>query len=310
MGNIHQEATQYLHQLNRIEQITENGDSPNYQTLLFPRHADLFYTTDGVIQTKGLGALDSDRKDLLTRIKIIDALNGDFETTHTLMPRTYAESLNPIPHHVSIQAIVLSRVVQDGFDQVQNLLSQTYYRKTVYDKVWVEDNHPQKALKPGEILIIMNRRTGGWDGSPDRPVIELLGGGGHLPTVWNHEKKMFCQMDPIDSIIKEFNEELKYPLSSKSVHLIGGFHNFISNELVILCCVFVPFQKIIDIQKGALNNTDQNTDGIYLGTLKGVLKLYAENAEPYAGGEKAKAANFPSHPMLLKRIRDQIKIDV
>jgi hypothetical protein len=79
--------------------------------------------------------------------------------------------------------------------------------------------------------------------------------------------------------------------------------------MVILCCVFVPFHKIVDLQRGALNNTEQNTDGIYLGTLKRVLSLYSENAESYAGGEKAKTTNFPSHPELLNRIFDRLEID-
>jgi hypothetical protein len=264
---------------------------------------------DGLIKTHGLGSLDLERKDLLTHIIITDPLNVDYVKTNILMPRTYAESLNPIPHHVSIQSIVLSRVVEEGIDKVQNLIDHTDYHKTAYDKIWVEDTNPRKVLKLGEVVIIMNRRTGGWDGSPQRPVIELLGGGGHLPTVWDKDKRNYCQMDPIVSIIKEFKEELKYPLSPNGVDIIGGFHNFISNEMVILCCVFVPFHKIVDLQRGALNNTEQNTDGIYLGTLKRVLSLYSENAESYAGGEKAKTTNFPSHPELLNRIFDRLEID-
>lgn len=309
MERINREATDYLNKLKRLENIDVGNNSYDSSTLLFPQNADIFYTMDGLIKTHGLGALDSERKDLLTYIIITDPLNVDYVKTKILMPRTYAESLDPIPHHVSIQSIVLSRVVEEGIDQVQNLLHHTDYRKTAYDNIWVENSNPQKALIPGEVLIIMNRRTGGWDGSPERPVIELLGGGGHLPTVWDKDKRNYFQMDPIEAIIKEFKEELKYPLSPDRVDIIGGFHNYISNELVILCCVFVPFHKIVDLQRGALNNTEQNTDGIYLGTLKGVLSLYSENASSYAGGEKAKVANFPSHPVLLKRIRDRLEID-
>jgi hypothetical protein len=309
MERINRKATNYLNQLKRIENISNGSDSSNFPTLLFPQNADLFYTMDGVIKTKGLGVLDVDRKDLLTHIKILDPLNVSYVQTQTLMPRTYAESLDPIPHHISTQAIVLCRVFEQGKDQVLDLLMHTDYHKTSYDKIWVEDSNPGNILKPGEVLIIMNRRIGGWDGNPERPVIELLGGGGHLPTVWSRDKLNYCQMDPVESIVKEFKEELKYSLSPKNVDIIGGFHNFISNELVILCCVFVPFQKIVAIQQGALNNTDQNTDGIYLGTLRGVLKLYSENAESYAGGEKAKEANFPSKPELLRRIYNRLEID-
>lgn len=309
MEQFNPEATNYLNNLKRVEKIANDIDSYDTPILLFPHHAELVFTLNSTVETRGLGRLDLECKDLLTHIKILDPLNVEYLETNVLMPRTYAESLSPIPHHISIQAIVFSRVNKQSLDQVFKLLQDTEYNKTNNDRIWVEDNDPASVMKPGEVIIVMNRRVGGWDGNQDRPVIELLGGGGHLPTIWDKNERRFVQMDPVNAIIKEIKEELRYSLSPDDVKIIGGFQNDVSNELVILCLVFVPFGNILDIQRGALNNLDQNTDGIYLGTLKGVLKRYLENAETYAGGEKAKTSNFPSRPELMNRVYAYLKID-
>ncbi len=309
MDQVNLAATDYLNKLERITSVTNGVGRFEKPVLLFPPVSSLVYTSTDLIKTQGLGTLDLECKDLLSHILIIDPLNVKYLQTNVLMPRTYAESLSPIPHHISIQAIVFSRLNGQNIDRVFRLLEETEYNKTENDRIWVENNSPRNILKPGEVVIIMNRRVGGWDGERDRPVIELLGGGGHLPTIWDESRKEFVQMEPVEAVIKEFREELGYSLSPENINIIGGFHNDISNELVILCSVSVPCSDIVNIQKGALNNLSQNTDGIYLGTLKGVLKLYLENADAYAGGEKAKASNFPSRPELMKRVYATVGVD-
>jgi len=308
MTKVNERATKYLKTLPRIEKISDEDSLPEKNVLLFPKDAELFYTNDDVIITNGLGEeLDSKQQDLLTFIKITDPLNVRYEETTLLMPKTYAESLDPIPHHISVQAIILSRVTEECKEDVLELIKKTNYNKTPYDRIWIEDTNPVEKLETGKIIFIMNRRVGGWDGSPHRPVIELFGGGGHLPTIWNEKLKKFKQMDPVDAVIKEFREELRYSLAYNEVDILGGFHNLSSNELVILCSVLVPFSKIVEIQKGALDNFQEHTNGIYLGTFRETMKLYLENAEPYAGGEKTKGSNFPSQPILMERILNRLE---
>jgi hypothetical protein len=307
--NVNDRATRYLNGLRRIEKIPDKELSFDDHVLLFPEHADLFYTSNHVIVTSGLGKeSDSKQQDLLTHIEIRDPLNADYAETKILMPRIYAESLNPIPYHISVQAIVYSQVTEQDKNKVLEMISHTDYNKTSYDKMWIENNDPNENLRPGQPVVLMNRRIGGWDGSPDRPVIELLGSGGHLPTIWNDGMQTFQQMDPIDAVIGEFHQELGHSLSPSDVDIIGGFHNLTTNELVVLCSALVPFPKIVDIQNGALGNFKENIDGIYLGTFKGTMALYLENAEPYAGGEKTKMSNFPSQPELMKRIYRKLGI--
>ena len=38
-------------------------------------------------------------------------------------------------------------------------------------------------VRSGDRIFIFNRRVGGWDGSPERPVVEFLGAGGHVPSI-------------------------------------------------------------------------------------------------------------------------------
>lgn len=299
------QASEYLKKLPRIEKIDETY-SNSKEVLLFPYHAYLRYEDDRIV-TSGLGKLDDKKSDLLTAIQIEDALNLNFKKNNILMPRTYAESLKPIPQHISVQAVVLSRVIEEGKDDVLRMIQNEHYGKTYYDKIWIENNEPSKKIQAGELLLVMNRRTGGWDGSQERPVIELLGGGGHLATIWQQDG--FQQMNPVDGIIKEFQEELGFSLSSEDVDVIGGFHNQTSNELVILCGVFISFNKIVDIQHSARQNFKECIDGLYLGTFRGTMRMYLEeNASPFAGGEKTKPSNFPSQHGLMQRMEKKLAL--
>jgi hypothetical protein len=303
---INQEATHYLLSLRRISTVEgrNNNDRP---LLLYPEEpATLFYLNSKNIRTHGLGDLDKKERDLLQGIEIINALERRYKELNVLMPRTYAESLDPIVPHISVQAIILSKVTEEHRDDVGKMIEDVKYDVQPYDKIWIDPMDDKEALVPGKYIYIMNRRIGGWDGSRERPVIELLGGGGHLPMLWDAENEKFKQQDPVDGVIAEFEEELGFDLQYDDVELIGGFHNETSRELVMLCLVFVPFSKVIAIQNGARHNYSENIDGIYLGTFDGVMADYHRNAYKYAGGEKTKASNFPSQTELLERIKEKL----
>jgi hypothetical protein len=298
--DINIEATEYLNALKRIPFVTEN--LPDDYTLLCPHWVDIAYTYSDTIRTKGLDKLDNDRKDLLTYIQIQDALNIDYRESKILMPRTYAESLKPIASHISVQVVVLSYVTSEGINTLARMVNSTIYGRTPYDRLWIEKNEPAEVLRGGEVLIVMNRRVGGWDGRPDKPVIELLGGGGHLSTIWDADSKRFTMMEPAAVATKELDEELRYKVRPDQIDIIGGFHNKTSNELVILCAVFVPFSEVVHIQHRSLKNFEENTAGIYLGRFYKVMELYRIDPRPYAGGERTEPSNFPSQPKLMNRI--------
>ena len=153
----------------------------------------------------------------------------------------------------------------------------------------------------------MNRRIGGWDGSVERPVIELLCSGGHLPTVWDDQIESFKSLTPTELLIREVGEELGISIASEEIIQLGGFHNRISNELVILCALFVDYDQLIDMIKNSKGNISENIDGIYMGIFEDVMKLYNLNPNFFAGGEKAQSSNFPSNPKLMKKIKKILK---
>ena len=74
-----------------------------------------------------------------------------------------------------------------------------------------------------DVICIFNRRISGWDGSIERPVIELLGAGGHLQSIWNSESQHFISRSLINNLQKEFSEEIGIKLTSNDVNVIGGF---------------------------------------------------------------------------------------
>ena len=272
------------------------------EILLLPDDVKIIMTDDYKIETIGLGlTLDSKKRDLLRIIKINDALKMDFELTNVISPRTYVESLSPIPQHISIQCILLSKVREEDIKTIYDLIENTKYGKTIYDEIWISKKTSYKDIKPNSILYIMNRRVGGWAGSKEKPVIELLGAGGHIGI--DDKLKMF---DPIQTVINELNEELGLQVSQPEIKLFGGFHNKTSNELVLLCGAFIPSNQISNIQQYALGNYEQDTDGIYLGILQDVISQYLQDSSPFAGGEKAKKSNFPMQKELMNKVYEYI----
>lgn len=298
---INKKGTDKINSLPRVDSLQEALER-NEDILLLPDDVDIKMIDKFKVQTVGLGSkFDGKTRDLLRIIDIIEPINIKYNTTNVLAPRTFAESLNPIPPHISIQCILLSKVQKNDVQGIIDLIEQTSYGRTAYDNIWVSKTASYKEIKAGSLLYIMNRRVGGWDGSIERPVIELLGAGGHVGVDDN-----LAMIAPIDTVISEINEEIGIEVTESNVKVFGGFHNKISNELVILCGAFLPSNKILSIQEYALNNYEQDIDGIYLGFLQEVMSLYLENSIPFAGGEKAKPSNFPSQIDLMQKVYEYI----
>jgi predicted NUDIX family phosphoesterase len=293
-------ATGTLKGLKRVNPSEINKDFSEL-VLLFPDNAEIEYLSDNTIKTSGLGEkLDKKQKDLLQMIEIINPLELEYKKKNVLMPRTYAESLSPIPQHISVQAIILSKIKEKDIESIVDLIQKTDYGRTDYDKIWIEDTNPADVIKEDSILYLMNRRIGGWDGSYERPVIELLGAGGHLPTLF--EGNSFVSSIPKQSIERELKEEIGATIKESDIDLVGGFHNKVSNELVMLCIIYVDSSEIVNIQKKSLNNVQEDTDGIYIGRFEEVMDMYLQNASSFAGGEAAKASNFPNQKELMNRV--------
>lgn len=286
--------------LNEIKRISFNDIYKQQEgtVLISNEDSKLIYKNDKIFQEDG-----KKLKDLLRVIKIIDPLNLKYENTNILVPRVLAESNNPIPQHISVQCLFFHKLESFNFQKLKEIVMNCKYQKTLYDNMWIGFEKKLTTIKEDEILYIMNRRVGGWDGSIDRPVIELLCSGGHLPTVWDEKTQSFKTLAYEELLLKEINEELGITIDSNQITRLGGFHNEMTNELVVLCALFVNFNQLIDIINYSKNNYEENIDGIYIGVFDDVMKLYDINPDFFAGGTKAKLSNFPSQDKLMKKIR-------
>lgn len=291
-------ASKKLNELKKIsfKQIEENFTE---DVLLYTENKMLKYKNDRVYNEE-----DKCLKDLLRVIHITEPLSLKYQETKILVPRVFAESHNPIPQHISVQCLVFHKLKKENIEELRNIAQEINYNKTDYDNIWVGKKQDLSDLKENDILYIMNRRIGGWDGALNRPVIELLCAGGHLSTIWNVTKGRFETLQPIELLQREFNEELGLNVSTEQFISVGGFHNALSNELVILNALFIDFKQLKDVIHFSKNNYQENIDGVYLGIFEEAMKLYNENPTNFAGGEKAKLSNFPSNDVLLKKIRN------
>ena len=243
-------------------------------------------------------------KDLLRIIDIKNAEDVLYQEYNLLVPRVYAEGLKPILPHRSCQCIMLYRITNDSLNIIRNYIDNTLYGKTEYDKPWIGKIDSYNNLKEGDMIYIMNRRVGGWDGSKDRPVIELLSAGGHIPSIYNLETGVFETMDEISLLRKEILEEMKIDISEKDISILGGFHNKISNELVTLGITELSQEQLREVLDKAKGNISENIDGVYLGIFEEVIKIYQNNPSWFAGGEASLDSNFTSNEKLVKKIKE------
>lgn len=290
--------------LNSLKKITFEQTDIKYKenVLLYAENSKLFYSADKIYSEDG-----KNLKDLLRMIRIIEPLDLQYECTNILVPRVFAENHNPVPQHISVQSLFFHRLSPLNLEKLKEIILSTNYNKTIYDSMWIGRERTLSSIKGNDLIYLMNRRIGGWDGSIERPVIELLCSGGHLPTVWDEQTESFKTLNPTELLIKEIGEELGISISPEKIVQLGGFHNEVSNELVILCALFVDYNQLIDMIKHSRGNISENIDGVYMGIFEDVMNLYDLNPNFFAGGEKAKSCNFPSNPKLMKKIAKILK---
>ena len=305
MENINKTATNYINNLTRINELNDANLYPDKDVLFLPDNINIAVFNDSNIQTNGLNdTLDKKRKDLLRTIIIKDALNIDYEETNILSPSVYIHSLDDKPWHITTQGFLITYINDNlkNFIITANLEYKKHYGKHDLDSFWLNFSKPIDLITSSDIICIFNRRVSGWDGSIDRPVIELLGAGGHLQSVWDENSNKFVSLSLQQNLRKEFDEEIGLDIEDKDIDQIGGFINKSTHELVIFSCININPDKIPDIQTYALNNIEEDTDGIYLGTFNETMDYYRKDPSYFAGGIKAAPTNFPNNDDIMKKI--------
>lgn len=296
------DAYSYLQSIPRIENY---NDHINYKGDVFFLSSNIDYSinSDSLIETFGLSAkLDKKIRDLVRIIEITDPLEIKYNCTNVLTPLTFAESRSDIPWHLNTQALLFTRANSDTIEWIKKTNISTKYDKHYHDRFWLPFCSDINEILNGECLSIFNRRVGGWDGSINRPVIELLGAGGHVPCVWNNNTDCFEMLPIKENIQKETSEELGIDIKEKDIKIFGGYKNSVTHELVVLSGVFIDPNMLPQMQEYAITNTDPDTMGIYLGRFKEVMDYYHTNPNPFAGGQKAANTNFPYQNKLMKRV--------
>lgn len=301
-----EEATQYLKSLKRVNSV-EEGECHLEDVLLLPENIDIAVDENCNVKTNGFDrSRDIKAKDLLRIIHIEDARNMLYKETNVLAPSVYVHSLPEKPWHITTQGFLVTRIGEKtkSFIRAENERLVDYYGKHELDSFWLPCSKQLEDVDKDELVCIFNRRISGWDGSLDRPVIELLGAGGHLQTTWDVKNKCFKNRTFESNLMKEFDEEIGLKIQDADIQCIGGFANDKTQELVVFSCIFIDEFDIPEIQKFALNNLDEDTDGIYLGTFLDTMRYYRKSPEFFAGGEKASKTNFPNNDFIVGKICD------
>ena len=296
-------ATEYIKSLPRITDLEEatfyTGD-----VLLLPSKIDISVLQDSNVILKGLDKTkDCKAKDLLRVVNVIDPLNAEYSETNVLVPSLYAHSLEKKPWHITTQALLTTKYTDELGNYIikEELKCKEYYGKHPMDSFWLPCSKSISDLKINDVICIFNRRISGWDGSIDRPVIELLGAGGHLQSVWSPEEHCFISRSLMDNLQKEFSEEIGISFTNKEFNVIGGFINSKTYELVILSNISISSNLIPNIQKYAIGNFEEDTDGIYLGSFEETMEAYMRDASFFAGGNSAAKTNFPYNMDIMRR---------
>ena len=301
---INQEATNYLKSLKRIASI-EEAQATSDLCLYLPEPADFTVDHCSNVKVYGLDSINNIKaKDLLTVIKVNNAILADYKITNVLSPSSYVHSLPEKPWHITTQGFLVTRMTDElkHYISSQSELMSEHYGRHEMDQFWLPCSKKLFDTTSADLTCIFNRRVSGWDGSMERPVIELLGAGGHLQAVWNSDEQCFQNRSLEDNLIKEFDEEIGLELNADDIRQVGGFINNKTQELVIFSCIYIAPEKVPEIQKYALHNVDEDTDGIYLGTFSETMNAYRQDASYFAGGNAAAQTNFPNNSEIMHRI--------
>ncbi|MBR6428111.1 MAG: hypothetical protein IKS43_00430 [Clostridia bacterium] len=277
-------------------------------TLLLPENIGIEALPDSNVITRGLGQEYDKPQDLMRIIEPINAIAGEYREENVLSPRIYLHMLENIPWHITTQAILVTRIGNKTKKYIRDAMrGGIHYGKHEMDCLWLPCSKKLWKVSRNDTVCIFNRRVSGWDGSEEKPVIELLGAGGHLQTVWDDAVGKYISRPWNDNLRKEFDEEIGLKITDEDITFIGGFVNQSTNELVLLFCLFVAEEKISAVQTYALGNVDEDTDGIYLGTMKETLEYYRSNPGFFAGGAEAAKTNFPNNVKIMERLNGYIK---
>lgn len=298
------EVTQYLKGLKRVDSV-EEGQRYSEEVLLLPQYIDITVDENCNIKTKGFDkSRDIKAKDLLRIICVEDAKNMKYKETNILSPSVYVHSLQEKPWHITTQGFLVTHINAETKKYISSECARLkdYYGKHEMDRFWLPCSKPLEAVCDGELVCIFNRRISGWDGSINRPVIELLGAGGHLQAIWDEKRKCFKNRAFEDNLRKEFDEEIGLEIDDTDIQCIGGFENDKTQELVIFSCIYIDELKIPEIQKYALNNLAEDIDGIYLGTFSETMHYYRKAPAFFAGGVRAAKTNFPNNEFIVGKI--------
>lgn len=301
---INNSATDYLRGLKRVSSVKE-AKLFEEDVLLLPENIDIIVEENSNVRTIGFDrSKDIKAKDLLRIIQVQDAQLMDYTELNVLSPSVYVHSLQEKPWHITTQGFLVTRIEPSirKYIEAEAERSRAHYCQHAMDQFWLPCSKPIEQTTEDDLVCIFNRRISGWDGSLDRPVIELLGAGGHLQSLWDEKERRFKNRTFSDNLMKEFDEEIGLEISDNDIQCIGGFKNEKTQELVILSCIYIDCMKIPEIQKYALDNLDEDTDGIYLGTFQETIKYYRENPSFFAGGEKAAKTNFPNNDFIVDGI--------
>lgn len=295
-------ANDYLHIIPQISKVEDAKRFKDKDVFLFSDKARFVYRDDNLVETFGLGdRYDKKLRDLIRVINVTDALNIKYERTNILTPLMFAEISNNIPWHLNTQGILFTKISEESLDWIKREIQADKYGKHRFDKFWLPFCKNIDDVKPGEVLCIFNRRVAGWDGSHERPVIELLGAGGHVPTVWDSEQGCFRELDFKENFQKEYIEELGGKINKEDIVIFGGYQNDVTHELVVLCGIEIKEKDLISLQEYAIQNIDEDTEGIYIGTFAETIEYYQKNPVPFAGGKEAAPYNFPNRKELMER---------
>ena len=297
-------AEKYLENIKRVDTV-EEGLYYKEDVLLLPKNIKVSICADSNIKITGYSdGIDNKAKDMLRIIEIEDPLNVKYCETNIISPSIYVHAQQDKPWHITTQGFLITRLSPKIINWIHTESARLsgYYGKHPFDKLWLPCSKNLDQLSSIDLVCIFNRRISGWDGSIDRPVIELLGAGGHLQSVWSDESNSFVTRSLYDNLKKEFSEEIGIDLKKDDVNQVGGFTNSRTHELVIFSCIYIDDEKIPLIQKHALNNLDEDTDGIYLASFQETMDYYRENPDYFAGGEVAASTNFPTNKELMERM--------
>ena len=302
---------QYLRQLPRISDPSACGEHSG-KVFLLPSHVDFCVNDATEVRTIGLSPkLDAKVLDLINIIEIDNALDIQYRETDVLTPLVYAESLPDILWHITTQAILFVRVSENALAWIDQTHQNARYGMHPMDQFWLSCSKPLEQVCPGELLCVFNRRVGGWDGSKERPVIELLGAGGHLPTVWDDAIGGVRTLGIKENLQKEMGEELGIDIDDSLINVFGGYVNQVTHELVILAGIELDESLLPMMQGYAIQNIDADTMGIYMGSFNEVMDYYRNDPSYFAGGVRTAPCNFPNQRELMDKV-DQfiLKMDI